>query len=140
MSDGIQFAGEFDLQEALVISPTGEVTDLLTDLMVVEINIFEDNLADIMYQAKYMTCNTFSAQGGGTGIKIQNGEMVVVHALNELVGEITKRSLNGDGEYDYMVHYDRDGSIEWCEYSDLREANDLDNWSLTERECFSLFS
>ena len=43
------------------------------------------------------------------------GDMVVVHALNDLVGEITKRSLNGDGEYDYMVHYDRDGSIEWCE-------------------------
>ena len=37
-------------------------------------------------------------------------------------------------------HYDRDGSIEWCESSDLREANDLDDWSLTERECFSLFS
>ena len=68
------------------------------------------------------------------------GEMVVVHTLNDLVGEVTKRSLNGDGEYDYMVHYDRDGSIEWCEYSDLREANDLDNWSLTERECFSFFS
>ena len=68
------------------------------------------------------------------------GDMVVVHALNDLVGEVTKRSLNGDGEYDYMVHYDRDGSIDWCEYSDLREANDLDNWSLTERECFSLFS
>ena len=68
------------------------------------------------------------------------GDMVVVHALNDLVGEVTKRSLNGDGEYDYMVHYDRDGSIEWCEWSDLREANDLDNWSLTERECFSLFS
>ena len=68
------------------------------------------------------------------------GDMVVVHALNDLVGEVTKRSLNGDGEYDFMVHYDRDGSIEWCEYSDLREANDLDNWSLTERECFSLFS
>ena len=67
------------------------------------------------------------------------GEMVVVHALNDLVGEVTKRSLNGDGEYDYMVHYDRDGSIEWCESSDLREPNDLDNWSLTERECFSLF-
>ena len=67
------------------------------------------------------------------------GEMVVVHTLNALVGEITKRSLNGDDEYDYMVHYDRDGSIEWCEWSDLREANDLDNWSLTERECFSLF-
>ena len=70
----------------------------------------------------------------------EEGDMVVVHALNDLVGEVTKRSLNGDGVYDYMVHYDRDGSIEWCEYSDLREANDLDNWSLTERECFSLFS
>ena len=68
------------------------------------------------------------------------GDYVVVHALNDLVGEVTKRSLNGDGVYDYMVHYDRDGSIEWCEASDLREANDLDNWSLTERECFSLFS
>ena len=70
----------------------------------------------------------------------EEGDMVVVHALNDLVGEVTKRSLNGDGVYDYMVHYDRDGSIEWCEWSDLREANDLDNWSLTERECFSLFS
>ena len=36
------------------------------------------------------------------------GDMVVVHALNDLVGEVTKRSLNGDGVYDYMVHYDRD--------------------------------
>ena len=27
------------------------------------------------------------------------GEMVVVHTLNDLVGEITKKSLNGDGEY-----------------------------------------
>ena len=67
------------------------------------------------------------------------GDTVVVHTLNDLVGEVTKRSLNGDGVYDYMVHYDRDGSIEWCEASDLREANDLDNWSLTERECFSLY-
>ena len=63
----------------------------------------------------------------------EEGDMVVVHTLNDLVGEITKKSLNGDGEYDYMVHYDRDGSIEWCEASDLREANDLDNWSLTSR-------
>ena len=60
------------------------------------------------------------------------GDMVVVHALNDLVGEITKRSLNGDGEYDYMVDYE-DGACEWCEASDLREANDLDNWSLTSR-------
>ena len=28
------------------------------------------------------------------------GEMVVVHTLNDLVGEVTKKSLNGDGEYD----------------------------------------
>tara|TARA_Y100000593_G_scaffold93399_1_gene188128 strand:+ start:706 stop:975 length:270 start_codon:yes stop_codon:yes gene_type:complete len=61
------------------------------------------------------------------------GEMVVVHTLNDLVGEVTKKSLNGDGEYDYMVHYEGDGACEWCEYSDLREANDLDNWSLTSR-------
>ena len=63
----------------------------------------------------------------------EEGDMVVVHTMNDLVGEVTKRSLNGDGEYDFMVHYDRDGSCEWCEASDLREANDLDNWSLTER-------
>ena len=60
------------------------------------------------------------------------GDMVVVHALNDLVGEVTKRSLNADAEYDYMVHYE-DGACEWCEASDLREAYDLDNWSLTER-------
>jgi len=60
------------------------------------------------------------------------GDMVVVHTLNDLVGEVTKRSLNGDGEYDYMVDYE-DGACEWCEASDLREANDLDNWSLTCR-------
>ena len=60
------------------------------------------------------------------------GDMVVVHTLNDLVGEITKRSLNGDGVYDYMVDYE-DGACEWCEASDLREANDLDNWSLTSR-------
>ena len=60
------------------------------------------------------------------------GDMVVVHALNDLVGEVTKRSLNGDGVYDYMVDYE-DGACEWCEASDLREANDLDNWSSTSR-------
>ena len=62
----------------------------------------------------------------------EEGDMVVVHALNDLVGEVTKRSLNGDGEYDFMVYYE-DGACEWCEASDLREANDLDNWSLTSR-------
>ena len=62
----------------------------------------------------------------------EEGDMVVVHTLNDLVGEVTKRSLNGDGEYDYMVDYE-DGACEWCDASDLREANDLDNWSLTCR-------
>ena len=60
------------------------------------------------------------------------GDMVVVHALNDLVGEVPKRSLNGDMEYDYMGDYE-DGACEWCEASDLREANDLDNLSLTSR-------
>ena len=64
------------------------------------------------------------------------GEMVVVHALNDLVGEVTKRSLNGDMKYDYMVHYEGDGSCEWCEASDLREANELDYWGLTGRSCY----
>ena len=64
------------------------------------------------------------------------GDMVVVHALNDLVGEVTKRSLNGDGVYDYMVHYELDGSCEWCEASDLREANELDYWGLTGRTCY----
>ena len=36
-----QFTGEFRLEEALVTSPTGEVTDLMTDLQIVEINLFE---------------------------------------------------------------------------------------------------
>ena len=62
----------------------------------------------------------------------EEGDMVVVHTMNDLVGEVTKRSLNGDGEYDFMVYYE-DGACEWCEASDLREANDLDNWSLTLR-------
>ena len=39
--DVIQFTGEFRLEEALVTSPTGEVTDLMTDLQIVEINLFE---------------------------------------------------------------------------------------------------
>ena len=64
------------------------------------------------------------------------GDMVVVHALNDLVGEVTKRSLNADAEYDYMVHYEGDGACEWCEASDLREANDLDDWGLTGRSCY----
>ena len=62
--------------------------------------------------------------------EFNTGDMVVVHTLNDLVGEVTKKSLNK--EYDYMVHYEVDGACEWCDANDLREANDLDNWSLTE--------
>ena len=65
------------------------------------------------------------------------GDMVVCHALNDLVGEVTKRSLNGDMEYDYMVSYS-DGAIEWTDESDLREANDLDDWRFAGREMWTI--
>ena len=42
MKDGLQYAGEFTLHEAKLFSPSGEITDLVTDLLVDEINIFED--------------------------------------------------------------------------------------------------
>ena len=42
MSQGIQYAGEFNLEEALLLSPSGESTNLITDAQIVEINIFED--------------------------------------------------------------------------------------------------
>ena len=37
MSEGVQFAGEFDLQEALLFSPNGQSVDLLTDMGIVSI-------------------------------------------------------------------------------------------------------
>ena len=46
------------------------------------------------------------------------GEMVVVHTLNDLVGEITKRALNGDGEYDYTL-------------ADSTKAKEILNWNPT---------
>ena len=60
------------------------------------------------------------------------GDMVVAWRFNDLVGEVTKASLNADGERDYMIYY-TDGACEWGDASDFREANDLDDWSLTER-------
>ena len=39
--DGVQFAGEFQLLECRIMSPTGKLTDLKTDMQIVEINIFE---------------------------------------------------------------------------------------------------
>ena len=76
--------------------------------------------------------NETSNLTGDTMAEFNTGDMVVVSSLNDLVGEVTKKSLNGDKEYDYMVHYEVDGACEWCDANDLREANDLDNWSLTE--------
>ena len=40
--DAIQFAGEFGIEELKIASPSGGVADLLTDVLVIEIYIFED--------------------------------------------------------------------------------------------------
>ena len=39
---GVQYAGDVDIEEALLVSPTGNVTDLKRDVIMNEINIFED--------------------------------------------------------------------------------------------------
>jgi len=39
---GAQYAGDVDIQEALLVSPTGNITDLTKDVIINEINIFED--------------------------------------------------------------------------------------------------
>ena len=40
--EGMQYAGEFQIKLAEVYSPNGEITNLLTDFQLIEINIFED--------------------------------------------------------------------------------------------------
>ena len=42
MAVWVQYAGDFIIREALLISPTGSIADLLKDVAIVEINIFED--------------------------------------------------------------------------------------------------
>ena len=42
MAEGINFAGEFKLNRAFLESPTGEKIDLVRNLSIIEINIFED--------------------------------------------------------------------------------------------------
>ena len=42
MTAGVQYAGEFDIEEAILFSPNGEITDLMTDVSLVEINLYED--------------------------------------------------------------------------------------------------
>ena len=39
---GVQYAGDVDIEEALLISPTGNITDLKRDVVMNEVNIFED--------------------------------------------------------------------------------------------------
>ncbi len=65
-------------------------------------------------------------------VTFEPGDMVVVHTLNDLVGELGKLSYDEDG-ISYRVFY-TDGACEWCEHEDLRPANDLDDWSLTEQQ------
>ena len=40
--EGMQYAGEFQIKLAEIYSPNGEITNLLTDFQLIEINIFED--------------------------------------------------------------------------------------------------
>ena len=40
--DGMQYAGEFQIKLAEIYSPNGEITNLLTDVQLIEINMFED--------------------------------------------------------------------------------------------------
>ena len=42
MTQGVQYAGEFIIEEAVLTSPNGLKTDILNDLALIEINIFED--------------------------------------------------------------------------------------------------
>ena len=37
-------------------------------------------------------------KAGDNMAEFNTGDMVVVHTLNDLVGEVTKKSLNGDKE------------------------------------------
>ena len=39
--DGVQYAGEYQLDELRIMSPNGKLTDLKTDMQIVEINLFE---------------------------------------------------------------------------------------------------
>ena len=39
--DGVQYAGEYQLLELRIMSPNGKLTDLKTDMQIVEINLFE---------------------------------------------------------------------------------------------------
>ena len=42
MSENINFAGEFGVEDLRIVTPNGEVADLISDALVSEINIFED--------------------------------------------------------------------------------------------------
>ena len=42
MSESLNFAGEFGVEDLRLVTPSGEVADLISDVLVNEINIFED--------------------------------------------------------------------------------------------------
>ena len=46
--DAVQFAGEFGIDELKIASPSGGVADLLTDVLVIEVNIFEDIFKNVI--------------------------------------------------------------------------------------------
>ena len=42
MSESVNFAGEFGVEDLRIVTPNGEAADLISDVLVSEINIFED--------------------------------------------------------------------------------------------------
>ena len=54
-ADGISFTGEFAIDELKIVSPSGNAADLLTDVLVIEINIFEDIFKNVISGSITMT-------------------------------------------------------------------------------------
>ena len=48
-TDAIQFAGEFAIEELKIVTPTEQVADLISDVLVIEINIFEDIFSNVFF-------------------------------------------------------------------------------------------
>ena len=40
--NAISFSGEFAIEELKIVTPAGQVADLISDVLVIEINMFED--------------------------------------------------------------------------------------------------
>ena len=50
MSESLNFAGEFGVEDLRIVTPNGEVADLISDVLVNEINIFEEHKLGICYR------------------------------------------------------------------------------------------